>query len=836
MGKKSKKKRVIQEGGKKGEIKDPSLKSREKEKGLNTWQIASLVLLIILPFLIYSNSLPNGFVFDDLPLISENPTITSLKNIPYLLGVKGGGASYRPLRSISYAIDYYFWGLNPVGYHLSNILFHIVTSLLVFGIVFHLMGSYWCAVSSALFFSLHPVQTDSVAYLSGRRDILCALFYLAGFYFFLRYREDRRLKYLLLTFFSYILSLASKEMGATLPLLLFIYDFVEVTSGEKGIWRSFKEVWSRYYPLYLPVFLVGVWFAYYKVFINYPSTRHEYYGGSIATNFLTVGKILIYYLKLILLPVVLNADYSFNAFPLSKGILETGTIFSFVILTGIFYLIVKLLAREKAIAFGLLWFFVTVLPVCQIFPHHELLAEHYLYLPMVGMSLIIGHAIGEVPKGYRFRRLFIGFYVITMIIFGVRVVDRNRDWRDGFTLWMKTVLTVPQCARAQDNLGVEYYNKGRYREAIACHETAIRFKPDYAIAYYNLGNAYNSSGLCEKAIKMYQESIRLRPDNLKAYNNLGVAYKNCKLYRRAMLMYLEVLEREPGNRSAINNMGAVLNSLNRFKPALYWCEKAVALNPRSVEGLQNLGIALSGLGNHERALSVLQSALALNPQNANIHVNLGSVYRRMGDDKKATEEYQLALQLSPMSAEALNNLGVVYNSKGLYDQAIDAYQKALTINPNDARVYCNLGAAYAGKGDYQKAIYQYKKTLEFNPKYSMAYNNLGTVYNNLKMYDEAITWYQWGIERAKNDPDMHFNLGVVYKNKGMEKEAISEYEEALRLKPEYADAHLNMSAIYLKNKERTKAVYHMKKYIQLTPNSPQADNVRKTIAELEQVK
>jgi tetratricopeptide (TPR) repeat protein len=838
MGKKSKKKKVIHENDKKVEIKDYSSRNREREKGLSTWQIASLFLLVIVPFLIYFNSFHNGFVFDDIPLIWENPGIRSLSNIPNLLwgGVGTGGISYRPLRFISYAVDYYFWGLNPVGYHLSNILFHIATTFLVFGVVFLLVGSYWCAILSALFFSLNPVQTDSVTYISGRRDILCALFYLAGFYFFLRYREIRKVRYLLLTFFSYILSLSSKEMGVTLPLLLFIYDYFEVKSKEKGVWRSFKEVWSRYYFLYLPVFLVGIWFTYYKLFINYPSTRHEYYGGNLVTNFLTVGKILVYYLKLIFLPVVLNADYSYNAFPLSQGLFEPATFTSLLILGMIFYLIYRLLTGERVIAFGLLWFFIAVLPVCQIFPHHELLAEHYLYLPIVGISLGVGYVMGELIRGYKFKQVLIGCYLVVLILFGVRVFDRNRDWKDGLTLWSKTVSTAPQCARALDNLGVEYYNLERYREAIPYHERAIRLKPDYAIAYYNLGNAYNHSNLCDKAISAYQQSIRLKPDNIRAYNNLGVAYKNCKLYREAVLMYHKVLEREPGNRSAINNMGVALNSINFFKVALPWCEKAVALNHRDVMALQNLGVALSGLGDHERALSVLQSALALNPRNTDIHVNLGSVYRRMGDDKKATEEYQLALKMNPKSAEALNNLGVVYNSKSHYDQAIDAYQKALSLDPNDARIYCNLGAVYAEKGDYRQAIALYQEAIKFDPRYSKTYSNLGAAYKNLKMYDEAITWYRSGLEKAQRDPVMHFNLGVVYRNKGMEKEAISEYEEALRLKPEYADPHLRLSAIYLKDKKSNEALNHLKRYLRLAPNSPQADSVRKIIAELEQVK
>jgi tetratricopeptide (TPR) repeat protein len=796
-------------------------------------KLTALLSITIISFLLYANSFRNTFVFDDLPLIVENSGIRSLRNIPALLGagVGTGGISYRPLRFISYAVDYYFWGLNPVGYHLSNVVFHVISSLFVFGIVSRLAGGFWCAFSAALFFCVHPVQTDSVTYLSGRRDILCALFYLAGFYSFLRYRASGQVRYVVLIFFFYLFSIASKEMGVTLPLMLFLYDYVWVR--EEGLGRKFREVWKRYGFFYLPVFLMGAGFTCYKLFINYPSTRHEYYGGSLVTNFLTVGKILVYYLKLIFLPVVLNADYSYDAFSLSQGFFEPATFISLVILGGIFYFIFWLLRKEKVVAWGLLWFFVAILPVCQIFPHHELLAEHYLYLPLVGISLGVGYITGKLVRGYRFERVLIGCYVLVLILFGVRVIDRNRDWKDGFTLWSKTVKTVPHCARALDNLGVEYYSLKRYREAIPYHEQAVRLKPNYAIAYYNLGNAYNNSGYCDKAIAAYQESIRLKPDNIKAYNNLGVAYKNCKQYEEAFDMYKKVLEKEPDNLSATTNLGALLNGLNLYKMALPYCEKAVALNPKSIEALQNLGVTLSGLGFYDRALSTLQSAIGLNPNNANIHVNIGSVYRKMGNDKKAADEYKLALQLSPQSAEALNNLGVIYSAQGLHDLAIETYQKALGLSPRDARIYCNLGAVYAEKGDYHRAIALYRNAIEIDPAYGKAYGNLGAAYNNLKMYDEAIDWYKSGLKKTGNDPTMHFNLGIVYRNKGMNGEAINEYYEALKLKPDFPEPHLNLASMYLRNKQKEEALYHFKRYLKFASHSSRADEVRKKIAELE---
>ena len=199
------------------------------------WYIFLAVALVI-SAVSYGNSLRNEFVFDDILVIVENPGIRGIQKIPHLLGINTGRISYRPMRMVSYALDYtlnenlwhYFGGykdykgLNPLGYHISNIIFHLVTSLLVFLIVYLLSRNYRVAFLASVLFALHPVHTDSVTYLSGRRDILCALFYLAGFYCFLRYRQSSRPMFIIATFIFYAFSMGSKEMGVTLPALFFL--------------------------------------------------------------------------------------------------------------------------------------------------------------------------------------------------------------------------------------------------------------------------------------------------------------------------------------------------------------------------------------------------------------------------------------------------------------------------------------------------------------------------------------------------------------------------------------------------------------------------------------
>ena len=293
-----------------------------------------LAVVLALSVLSYANSLQNEFVFDDILVIVENPGIRGVEKLPRLLGINARKLSYRPIRMISYALDYtlneklwYYFGnyqgsekgLNPLGFHISNIAFHIITSFLVFLVVFRLAGSCRVAFLASAIFALHPVHTDSVTYLSGRRDILCALFYLLGFYCFLRYRQNNKLFFIIAAFVFYVFSLGSKEMGVTLPMLFFTYDVMQQYSVKRGaldraffkeLFTSAKKTVTQSPYLYTILFLGATAFSYYKIVIKSPSYQTTFYGDSLYVTFLTVGRILAHYMHLLLYPVNLNADYS----------------------------------------------------------------------------------------------------------------------------------------------------------------------------------------------------------------------------------------------------------------------------------------------------------------------------------------------------------------------------------------------------------------------------------------------------------------------------------------------------------------------------------------------
>ena len=696
------------------------------KRGGRWYLLLGVVVIVVL--MSYLNSFNNQFVFDDIHLIESNLSIRGIEKIPRIINLEKWRTSYRPVRMVSYALDYTLnqklWrtaggyrggdaGLNPFGFHLSNCVYHLVVSVLVFMVVYRLALSYRVAFLAAALFALHPVHTDSVTYISGRRDIFFTLFYLLGFYWFLKYRETGRKRFIGGIVGAYVLSLGSKEMGVTLPGLFFCYDVLIQWSGKgsehgkrvRGLWMSVRTVVVRWWYLYLPIVAGALAYSYYKIAVASVSGQKGYYGDSVLTTFLTVGKILVHYLKLLFYPVTLNADYSYNAFPLSQSLFEPATLLSFVVLGMVGYGVVWLRGRSVMGTFGVIWFFVTLLPVCHIFPHHELLAEHYLYLPSVGICLVAAVGVDWWLEGGRYVKVTSVLLVIVALLFSLRIIDRNRDWRDALTLWEKTVSTVPQCARAHVNLGSIYIEKKRFDEVIETSKRALAVQPLYADAYKNLGIARSNKGMLEEAIAMYKKALDINYRSADTHANLGNVY-----FKQA-----------------------------RFEDAVAAFETSLSFKRTSAKVYFNLGVTYDRMGRLDEAKEMLRKALNINRYYPEVYLNLGNVYMKQGKLEEAIAEYQRALAVSPNYPEARVNLGNVYMKQDMLEEAIAEFQRALAVAPDLVQAHYNLGIAYQSKKDFGEAVLAYTRALSLRPDHADAHLRLAYTHYLRGEYDLALT-------------------------------------------------------------------------------------------------
>jgi tetratricopeptide (TPR) repeat protein len=692
--------------------------------------ISPFLILFIIPWVTYFNTLNNDFVFDDLPLIQGNETLASPKNENNIISATIQKYGYRPVRALSYAIDYRFSGLNPLSYHISNIAYHTINTLLIYLITLFLLRNRVTAFFAALLFAVHPIHTDSVTYMAGRRDILFTLFYLLGFYTFLRYRDTQRFTFMLILMAAYLLSLGSKEMGVTLPAIFLIYDLVNDLPQKtkrfrlniaKEILASLKKIWIQHKYFYSTFFMGALAFTYHKVFISSPSHQNEYYGDSLLITFLTTGKIIIHYIKLLLLPVNLTADYSYDAFPLASLIFEWSTFSPVILLLLILLFLLRVLTKQKWIAFGGFWFFITLLPVSHIIPHHELLAEHYLYLPSYGFCLIIALFLTALLEDKRYSPFIFSTFIIITLLFSLRIIDRNRDWKDGSTLWSKTVKTVPRCARAHNNLGAEYIKEGKYKEAVTHLKKALKIKRDYAEAYSNLGLAYKEQGLYNYALRSFKKARKFKKRYFEALNNMANTLELKGKYYEAIRLFKRILKKKPGFAQAHNNLGIAYQRKGQLELAKESFIKVLQLDPYHLEAHNNLGIWYKNTGLYDKAIEEFKQVLTLKPDYAEVHCNLGAVYNNKGWYDEAINEFKEALRLKPHFVDAINNLGNAYKGKGWYNQAIEAFKKTLEINQDLAIPHLNLALIYLyQKNDNKKALYHFERALEIEPNFPQA--------------------------------------------------------------------------------------------------------------------
>ena len=283
--------------------------------------------------------------------------------------------------------------------------------------------------------------------------------------------------------------------------------------------------------------------------------------------------------------------------------------------------------------------FVTLLPVSHIIPHHELFAEHYLYLPSFGFCLLFALLIDSVLNilqklsiNQKYRYSLYALSVIPIILCSYRTIERNKDWRDDYTLWKKTCETVPDCARARNNLGTVYFDKGMINEAIVEHKNAVEINPTYSKALANLGADYVKKGMFDEAIAMCEKAIEINPANASAYNTLCASCLSKGMFDEAIEACATALAIDPNYSGAHLNLGSVYLTLGMIEEGISACEKSIMLNPNIPEAHYNLGIALMEKDMLDRAIEELENALRLKPTYVKARKNLTIAYKKKGID------------------------------------------------------------------------------------------------------------------------------------------------------------------------------------------------------------
>ena len=634
-------------------------------------------LIAIVGLLIYSNTFNVPFHFDDAPNIVENYKLRDLSNFWPPSGSRWFGY-------LTFALNYYFGGLNVAGYHIVNLIIHIFNAILVYWLViltsrtpyfsppfnspFAKGGYRGVALFSALLFVSHPIQTQAVTYIVQRFTSLATFFYLLSLVMYIKARLEAKAKvkffsastltFYIFSLISAILAMKTKEISFTLPVVIALYEFMFFEGKIKRRILFLMPIILT--MLIIPLSLIGTDKPIGDAIGELRAVSQE--GEEIPrwSYLFTQFRVIVTYIRFLFLPINQNLDYDY---PLYYSFFNPQVFLSFLFLLiilalGVYLLYAKRykLSATRLFTFGIFWFFITLFVESSVIPIRDLINEHRLYLPGIGLVVAFMASIFSAVQFIGSRRRFALFYSVPpliifiaaiTIVLSIAAYQRNAVWQDEMSLWENVVRKSPQKARGHNNLGIAYYKEGLKDKAIVHYQIALKLKPDYAEAYNNLGIAYYKEGLTDKAIEHYLIALKLNPDYAEIYNNIGLSYYNKGLTDMAIEHYLIALR----------------------------------IKPDYVEAHNNLGNAYKDKGLTAKAIEHYQIALKLNPDYAEAHMNMANDYDDKGMTAKAIEHYQIALKLKPDYAEAHYNLGVAYGRRGLLDRAIKEYQIALRLNP-----------------------------------------------------------------------------------------------------------------------------------------------------------
>ena len=612
----------------------------------------------------YWNALGNGFVNDDTPQILSNPDIRTLSGLTeYIYGpvklltayrVNVEQSHYRPLFWASLGLDHLVWGTHPFGYHLTNLLLHMANACLLYWLLSTLFSRALDASAIALLWALHPLQTEAVAYISGRVIAVATLFLLIGLLAWLRASRTGHAStgFLGLASSSFLLALLSHEIAVTYPLLLLWIDWYRSRASHPlqpslpGRMRWLEAILllaplAAYLALRLTVAPFG------------KNVTGEGLLAGLGARLALVLLTLSRYLRLLLFPVRLSADWSNSIHP-PTTVADLSFWLAVALLVAAGWLALRLRTFSRAAFFGVGWFVLTLLPVSNVVPLYSVLAERYLYLPSAGFCIAL--VMGAVAAADRLRGIvpvatsrsaLAALAALLALLYGGRTALRNRDWRDDVTLASATLAVTPESFLYNYMLGAYYVREGRYDLAKDLLTEALRRNPDLATAYGSLGELYEAIGRDDLAGEAYRNAVRLQPTVWLGHFKLGLLYQRHGEAEQALEAFDQAVRYDPRSVSALNALAAATLSKGDLPAARNLLERVLALDPNNATAQANLGALYVRLGQPERALAAFQAAAAADPTLATAHYNLGLLYRRLGQPERARAAFRQAAALDP---------------------------------------------------------------------------------------------------------------------------------------------------------------------------------------------
>ncbi len=705
------------------------------------------LLLVVATILAYQPAWNGKPVWDDAAHLTYQH-LRSLTGLVRIWTEPGVTQQYYPMVSSVFWLEHKFWGDSTLGYHLVNILLHATAALLLLRILRSLQIP--AAGLTAAIFALHPVQVESVAWISELKNTLSAVCYFGAALAYLRFDRTRKKAAHAGALALFAAGLMAKTVIATLPAALLVVFW----------WQRGRLSWKKDAVPLLPFFAVGIAAGLFTSWMerNLIGAQGAEFNFSIVERFLIAGRAIWFYLGKLFWP----ADLIFS-YPRWKISQAAGWQYLFPAAAALLLVTLwGLRRRARGPLAALLFFIGTLFPALgffNVFPFkYSFVADHFQYLASIGPIVAASVGIHALFRGIKERRLVLERSLCAMLLAVLCVLTwrQSRMYTDIETLWRTTLDRNPECWLAQADLGTLLYERGQVDQAIVRFRSSLAIQPDNAEAQNDLGAALDKKGQVHEAMLLFHKAVALRPDFAEAHCNLG---------------------------NDLLGEGKLDDAILEF-------QKAVTIRPDFAGLHYALGNALLQKGQVDPAIAEFQQTVELQPDDDQAHYNLGVALRQKGQTDQAILEFQKAVAIRPGFAEAQNNLGNCLLQKGRLDEAVANLRKALETRPDYAQAHYNLGNALLQKGQVDEAVIQFQDLLAIQPGSAEAERKLAgiawrlaTAPNpSLRNGTKAIELARQTDQRAgARNPMMPATLAAAYAEAGRFDQAVAAARRALEL-------------------------------------------------------
>ncbi|MCK9400161.1 MAG: tetratricopeptide repeat protein [Bacteroidales bacterium] len=623
----------------------------------------AIILITIIGIIAYANSFNNAFQFDDGYHIVEGSKIKNFDNVLKFSHWKA--INDRPLSFFTLAVNYKLNELDVAGYHVVNLLFHILAGLIAFLLTFEILSlpvfrknrtiqdyKVLIALFSSMIFVAHPIQTQAVTYITQRMTVMAGLFYMWSVLLYIRGRnahlEPARAKawksyaYYAGAIAAGALGFLSKQNAATFPLAFILVEILFIRDQQEKIDRRFLTTISCVVGgiILLGIILNGLPSEYDKI------SRSEY----LFTQF----RVMVKYWQLLFLPINQHLDYYWT---ISISLWGYKDLLSLALLLGTIALGVFLFRKNWLIpAFAIFWFYLTLSIESTIIPIRDVIFEHRMYMAVFGIgfafSYLAFYFLGRKKQIYP----VIVLSILTLVYMGASF-NRNKVWKNIYTLWSDSTTKDPKRERAWYWLASYYTLEKDPENALKCYNTSIECNPNFPLAYNGSGNVKKETGDLKGALKDYNKAIQLDPNYMTAYYNRGIANAAMNQLSDAIKDYDQSIQ--VGNRSSAvyYNRGNAKRRKGQYSSAIEDYNIALEIDPKYPLAYFNRGLTKAGMKDHEGAIADIDFAIRLDPKNHLFYNGKGVSLLSLGKYQEAVNNFDLSIQMNSDFGQAYYNRG-----------------------------------------------------------------------------------------------------------------------------------------------------------------------------------